>query len=199
MNLTEKHLQDLRSSGLSDETIRLNELRSIDREEATRKLGFDPGCGGLEFPYRNANSPGGSYARIKPDKPFKDASGRPAKYLSAKDSGNRLYIPACYSEKHLIHSKDPIIITEGEKKTLKGAQELPGFVVLGLPGVWCFRNKETGIIDDFKKIDLKDRAVYICYDSDVVTKLEVRQAEFILASELYKKGADVHICRFPQN
>jgi hypothetical protein len=196
--LNSQHITELQASGLSDETINAHKIRSYDQPEAERILGFKVKSGGwgIEYPGTNGNGPG--FIRIKPDVPFVDESGRPAKYLTAKGAGNRLFIPAIYSEKDLKFAKSPIIITEGEKKSLKGAQELHGFVVLGLAGVWCFRQKERGLIDDFKRITWRGRDLYITYDSDVAAKREVQDAEQALAIELDKLGvASVQICRLP--
>jgi hypothetical protein len=197
MTLAPQHLKDLRASGISEELIELAKLRSGERSEVTQILGFDPGSGGLIFPYPGTNGTTPVFVRVKPDKPFIDSEGRAAKYLTAKDAGNRLYIPPVYSDGIFSDTAIPVVITEGEKKALKGSQELDGFLVIGLAGVWCFKTKERPIIEDFKKINFKDRSVYIAYDSDVVTKREVQAAEAALATALDNLGAHVNICRIP--
>jgi putative DNA primase/helicase len=197
MNLRDRHLHDLKGSDLSDEMIELSNCWSADRAEVMKILGFDAGSAGLAFPYPGTNGDGPPFIRIKPDVPFKDSDGREAKYLTRKDAGSRLYIPPIHSEKDFRNLNKPVIITEGEKKALKGAQELPGFLVIGLAGVWCFKTKKLALIDDFRKISWKNRDVYIVYDSDVVRKPEVQEAENALATQLDKLGANVHVCRFP--
>ncbi len=199
MRLEQHHLEDLRGSGLSDEFIRLARFHSVSRQEATRILGFDPGCGGLAFPYVGTNGSGPQFIRFKPDKPFRDERGREAKYLSPKGARNRLYVPPHYTKKERLDKECPVILTEGEKKAAKAAQELPGFVGVALAGVWCFKDSSSSLINDFKLFAWKGRPVYICFDSDVVTKRPVRDAENALAAELDKLGADVFICRLPAN
>ena len=140
-----RHLSDLQSSGLSEQTIRSARIHSGTREEAARILGFDPQSDGLFFPY-----PGTDFIRFKPDIPFIGDCGRPAKYLTKVNGGNRLYIPPFYGDASFGDSQIPLIATEGEKKSLKGAQDLHGFVVIGLAGVWCFKSKDKALLEDFR-------------------------------------------------
>jgi hypothetical protein len=197
--LSDRHIQELRGSGLTDETIRAAGPYSGTKEKVEAVLGFSVFSGGLCYPYPGTNGSGPAFTRVKPDVPFKDAGGKIAKYLTAKNAGNRLYIPPFYSERHFKDSRIPVISTEGEKKALKGAQDLEGFIVLGLAGVWCFKSKDRPLIEDFGLFNWKDRTVYVCFDSDVVQKEEVQRAECAFAAELHKKGADVHICRIPSS
>src|SRR4051812_14557916 len=111
MNLKGQHLQDLKSSGLSDEMIELSACYSIDRAKGKHELTYDPGSDGLAIPYPGTNGNGPAFVRIKPDVPFKDSEGRPAKYLTAKNAGNRLYIPPIYSDRHFRDLHIPVIIT----------------------------------------------------------------------------------------
>jgi len=196
--LSESHVRDMQSSGLQEISIRASGVYSVARGEAKAILGFDPGGPGLAFPYvGTTNGNGEPFTRIKPDHPFKDSDGRLAKYLTAKGATNHLYIPPTYRKKDLLNRELPVILTEGEKKALKGAQEFKDFVVIALPGVWCFKAKNSRLIPDFQRLAWKDRAVYIVYDSDVTTKREVRQAEDTLAGQLDRLGPHVYICRIP--
>jgi hypothetical protein len=161
-------------------------------EEAVGILGFDPRSDGLFFPY-----PRTDFIRFKPDISFIGDCGRPAKYLTKVNGGNRLYIPPFYGDALLQDSQIPLIVTEGKKKSLKSAQDLSGFVVIGLAGVWCFKSKDKALLEDFRLFAWKSRDVYICYDSDVVKKPEVSAAENKLAAQLDRLEANVYICRFP--
>src|SRR5262249_9467337 len=140
------HIADLRASGLSDDTIRAAGLRCGAHDEVRRILGYDVGPG-LLFEYPGTNGTAAPFIRVKPDRPFKDASGRTAKYLTAKGATNRLYIPTKYDNRVLGDPAVPIIITEGEKKALKGAQDLDEYVTLALAGVWCFKTKDRVLPD----------------------------------------------------
>ena len=70
-------------------------------------------------------------------------------------------------------------------------------MAIALSGVWCFKSKNSSLIPDFQKLAWKGRVVYIVYDSDVVTKREVRQTEDTLAAQLDRLEAHVYICRIP--
>jgi len=199
LSLAPQHLEDLQGSGLSTESIELAKFRSADRGEVARILGFDPGSGGLVIPYPGTNGTQPPFVRVKPDKPFADDEGRLAKYLTAKNAGNRLYIPPIYAERIFKDTSIPVIITEGEKKALKGAQELDGFLVLGLAGVWCFKTKDRPLLEDFRKIAFKEREVYLANDSDVIQKREVLAAENAFATALDGLSARVSLCRIPDS
>jgi len=92
----------------------------------------------------------------------------------------------------------PVIITEGEKKVLCLVKN--GFNAIGLPGVWCFKNKrqDLPLLKELKEWDWKGRTVYICFDSDAVFNPDVRKAEIELSLNLYARGAKVFIIRLPQ-
>jgi len=197
MQLSEHHLADLRGSGLNDQMVRVSGVYSVSCEEAAEILGFDPRTAGLAFPYVGSSNGNSVFTRIKPDNPFTDSEGRPAKYLTAKNASNHLYIPPTYRKKDLLNRDLPVIVTEGEKKSLKGAQEFDRFVVIALSGVWCFKNKNSGLIADFKRLAWKGRDVYIAFDSDVVQKREVQEAEKALAAQLDRLGSSVYVGRIP--
>ena len=129
MELSEHHLADLRSSGLNEQMVRASGVYSVTSQEAYEILGFDANSPGLALPYPGtANGDGDPFTRIKPDNPFSDSEGRPAKYLTAKNASNHLYIPPTYRKKDLLNTDLPVILTEGEKKALKGAQEFDRFL-----------------------------------------------------------------------
>lgn len=196
--LESHHLKDLRNSELNDKTIAEAGFTSLTAEETRTILGFDAGPGwGFEYPSLNGGPP---FIRVKPDKPSKDKDGRPKKYLTAKGAGNRLYIPATLLPHLLSDSSNPLLITEGEKKALKAAQE--GFNCIALAGVSCYRQKDKGSgesvpIPDLDKITWKDRTVYLVYDSDLAKKPDVQKAESALAEELWGRGAIVKLGRLP--
>jgi hypothetical protein len=116
LSLAPHHLKDLQGSGISSELMELAKLRSADRTEVTRILGFDAGSGGLLFEYPGTNGTRPAFIRVKPDKPFLDRYGKPSKYLSPKGAGNRLYIPPQVAIEHLSNYKTPLYVTEGEKR-----------------------------------------------------------------------------------
>lgn len=189
MKLTEKHQDDLLSSGLSDEIIQASGIYSIDRLEAKDLLGFDPKCSGMIIPY-----PGTDFIRFKPDTVYQFQNGRKAKYLQAKNSENHLFIPPLYPTPTLGDSSIPVILTEGEKKALKGAQELSNYLVIGLAGVWSFKSS-NGLLPDFDRVSWSGREVFIVFDSDATTNPSIQKAEQALITELQKKGGNTYVCR----
>lgn len=206
--LSAKHLADLRSSGLSDDTIitagfwterdpeKINIL--LNRRDGAR-LGEV-----LCIPYPiNANT---EYMRTKPDNPPASTKDRKtAKYLAPSKTPIRLYSsPNFHTDVARIEQR--IIITEGEKKCLSLWQL--GEPTIGLPGVECWSSPrvidqaghKTGprqLHADLEKIDWSKRVVYIAFDSDVVVKPGVRAAEQALANVLTGAGATVYLFRIP--
>ncbi len=84
--LNPQHLDDLRSSGLTDETITALGFYSGAAAEVQTILGFAAGSG-LIIPYPCIGG-GEPFSRVKPDQP-PIINGKPAKYLSPKGSGVR--------------------------------------------------------------------------------------------------------------
>ena len=198
-HLTDKHRADLRSSGLTDETIALSGAYSASATQTKRLLGFPAGPG-LCFPFR-CDPPLG---RVKPDKPFRNGDGNVAKYVSPKKetypAGNRLYVPANLPEGALDDPERTLVITEGEKKALAGCQA--GFATIALTGVTCWMSRNcNGTSSPIKDLDLVEwvgREVMIAFDSDAASKPEVRNEETKLAHELIARGATVKAVRFPK-
>ncbi len=202
-SLNSNHIIDLKTSGLSDETIISACIRSISPTEASAILSFmvDSYC--LLFPYFDIQrGDWGDYQRVKPDKPF-TFDGSAAKYLSPKDAQNRLYVPvACL--KVIKDPSTPLLITEGEKKTLKATQE--GLYCIGLSGVWGWLTRsasdggaelESHPIKDLDHIAWNGRQVRIVFDSDAARNSSVQLAASQLQNELHKRGAIVEVVFLP--
>ncbi len=199
--LTHTHLQDLRDSGLSDETILKSGIVSVSKEAAEEYLGYQAMSPCMVFPYLplKGDDP---YYRLKPEKPIYYGSGGKRKYLARKNGGNRLYLPPYDDVDAVLDDiEHDLIITEGEKKALKAYQE--GYTAIALAGVWSWREKTgsgTGETKAIKELDCfmwAKRTVYIVFDSDAAENEDVKNAENALAKELYKKGARVLIARLP--
>ena len=202
--LRDRHLADLRSSGLTDATIRESGVYSADGATVSRLLGFKSGPG-MVIPYPSANGNGKAcFRRVKPDDPGNRGSGRPAKYLSAKGDlnpeGNQLYIPPNLDPAVLGDVAESLVVTEGEKKALAGCQE--GFPTVALAGVWCWKARgedgESHPINDLDLVAWVGRDVIIAFDSDGATKPEVKKAALALAEELESRGASVRLARLPK-
>lgn len=191
-NLLSHHMDDLRRSGLSDETIKTLRFCSADAFEVNSILGFNAGAG-LVIPYPD-NDGDKQFSRVKPDNP-PVIKGKPAKYLSPKGAIMRAYLPPKTREA-LKDPKQSVIITEGEKKAAKADQE--GFPCIGLGGVYAFYQNHQ-LIPDLNNIVWKGRLVVIAFDSDVVEKEAVKDATFVLERELVSRGAAVNVVRFKKS
>lgn len=197
ISLHPDHLQDLKKSELSDETIRESGIYSCPPKDINKKIGFnDPKIESLLcFPYPGCDG----FERYKP---FPSIAGQP-KYLQKKGIENHLYIP----EKVRPILSDPSVdlyITEGEKKTLKACQE--GLYCIGSGGLWNWSDgsENKNLISDFDFIEWKNRTVYLIPDNDWLNpdrhgyKKNLRQAVYELAYRLIDRGAKVYIVELPQ-
>jgi putative DNA primase/helicase len=180
---------------------------------------------GIIFPYRYPDQKEVREYRLRRDRPDleqgNDGLKEVRKYLSPPGKGNMIYFsPGCQSD-WLSDGSLPIVLTEGEKKTLAldrvawdglgDSAEKPRFVALGLSGVWNFRGiiaKTTdanghrrdvkGLIPDFHLLSLAGRKVTILFDSNVRTNEQVRAARARLAKEMQTLGAKVFLADCPE-
>ncbi len=164
-------LANLRESGLKDSTIRANGLRTEGSA--------------LIFPYRNLDGEVNCFCRIRPHEP-RVIDGRTAKYVQPKGSPVRAYFPK-ESLDNLREAGTSILITEGEKKALKLAQE--GYAAIGLGGVDCW-GKDGELIPDLAAIDWSGRDAYIAFDYDekMTTRQNVARSMQRLANALRAMG-----------
>lgn len=95
----------------------------------------------------------------------------------------------------LADPREPLLITEGEKKALRVC--LGGWNCIGLGGVYNFLASHE-LLPILERISWTRRKVYICYDSDSAANTDIQAAEARLAGELVKRGAQVRICRLPE-
>jgi hypothetical protein len=204
--LLPQHLEDLRRSGLSDQTIAACQFRSFtDPKIIRRVLGWDAAklnigpC--LAIPFPSADGQFNGYARLKPDQPrTSPKDGAVVRYESPRGKRNHAYFPPG-ARAVLQDAAVPLIITEGEKKAAKADQE--GLPTIGLVGVYGWQKKRENkeavreLIPDLEAVVWKGRTVYVAYDSDAATKRTVAFAEWHLAEVLTDKGATVRIVRLP--
>lgn len=163
----------------------------------------------LVFPYRFPGETDAAIFRVKPLSPMssttKEGVVELAKYVSppkwATGQGVRLYFPPSLlsSERRRRDVAVPLLVTEGEKKTL--AADSAGFACVGLSGVSCWsegKGKKRRLHRDFAHLELRARRIYVVFDSDASTNLlGVRREERLLADALRAAGADPHIVRLP--
>ena len=151
-HLSPSHLAILRDSGLTDPTILKSGVQTVKEAHiigrylnwngAASKLGE---C--LGFPYRLPDGGRTDFVRFRPDQP-RTLNGRQVKYESPKGAPLRIYFAFTATPEALADPSVPLCVVEGEKKTLRVAQE--GFVAVGVAGVWAWQlAREEG--DDGKK------------------------------------------------
>ncbi len=190
---------DLEKSGLTTKDFTIEPLKN--KNELVERLGFDKlgvtkiiDVGGYWIPYPNFPV----YYRLKLKHPIETDNGR-VKYLSPKKEkgfGNHAYIlPEVENICRPYNPDKPIFFTEGEKKAVKATLE--GFPCIGLSGIWCFKDKENDFLPELDELNLKHRKCYICFDSDITHKFQVRRAELRITVELMNRGAQVFAIRLP--
>jgi Domain of unknown function (DUF3854) len=169
---------------------------------------------GIAIPYFHPGSDQVRDYRLRRDHPDLeyDAGGNlkiKLKYLSPPGRSNMLYLPPGAPQSLLRDHALPIIITEGEFKTLAlwraanyGSTSGPRFLPVGVSGVYNWRGTigktvgpdgsrmdVKGAIPDLDWIVWSGRKVGIAYDADAVTKELVRIARSALAAHLRGRDA----------
>ena len=216
-SLMEQDYASLEARWISRELATRAQLRRVDSVTGEATVGRKGGdCAGILIPYFQPGSDRVREFRLRRDHPELeyDASGNLKernKYLSPPGRSNMLYMVPGTEAKVLQDSALPVIITEGEFKTLalcRAAEhrspQAPRFLALGLPGVYNWRGTigkaagpdgsrtdVKGPIPDLDWIAWSGRKVIIAYDSDVVAKEAVRLARSALAAHLRSRGAVV--------
>jgi hypothetical protein len=195
--LAPEHLADLRKSGLTDETIAAQFIRSVPPAMLPRLLGFDlPAVrSAMLLPFR---SPAGGFmdhVRLKIFPGLTDAGGHAIKYLQPKGSAPRLYfVVSCLRE--AIEGNTPLWLVEGEKKALNVAQR--GLPTVGFCGVEGWHAKgERRLIEDFNAIRLCGRIVEVLPDGDYKTNPNVARAIQRFGAALTTRGAQPRVVLLP--
>lgn len=213
VQLSDAHYQALAvESGISDDVIVARGYRTVDDATELKTLGFAPAqCRppGLLLPLWTTDGQNGYYI-FRPDNPrvvedrkrgkLPDGTYRQRviKYEQPKGEPVRVDCPPVCRAR-LADPAVPLFITEGQKKA--DALASRGACAVALLGVWNFKGKNdfggTTFLADFDYIAFDDRVVYLVFDSDIMTKPEVRQALERLTEHLKRKGAFVQVIYLP--
>ncbi len=198
--LLKEHFEHLKGSAISVEVMKERGYISIMGHQKLEDLFFSKPqqrVGGILMPLHGVDGTivGHQY---RPDKPRVNAKDRPIKYENPVGSSVRFDVPPrCLPQ--LGNPQTPLWFTEGVKKA--DALATAGACVVGLTGVWGFKGKNplggTTVLADFDRIALKDRVVYLAFDSDSGTNPMVAQAMGRLKEHLTRKGANVKIIKLP--
>jgi predicted P-loop ATPase len=192
-------------------------LRRVDSLTGAELVGRKSGnYSGVAIPYFFPGTSEVREYRLRRDHPDMEIDGHgrvkpKQKYLSPPGRGNMLYFAGGFTEAHLRDTALPLIITEGEFKTLAlwrlanwNHAESPRFLPVGVSGVYNWRGTigktngpdgerldVKGPIPDLERITWKDRKIIIAYDADSSQKDLVRFARAELARHLRGRGAVV--------
>jgi Domain of unknown function (DUF3854) len=128
----------------------------------------------------------------RPDTPRLDTKGTTLKYEIPAKHGVRLDCPP-RCQPRLNNPAEPLWVTEGQKKA--DALASHDLCAIALLGVWNFKGKNSwgGVtfLADWDYVALNRREVRVIFDSDVMTKSQVRKALERLTEHLQRKGAHV--------
>lgn len=194
MDVVEAALADLRRSGIDSATAEYAGIYAVD--DATElDASFKP-LPALVIPYTD------DFFRIRylTGEPVKKRLGqkKPQRYAQLPGSGVRAYLPPAPGIDWTAigaDPKQPLIITEGEKKAL--AATSAGFKTIGLGGVFNWLSNGE-LLPELCAMEWRGRDVYICFDSDAAENSYILAAEARLALELsVKRGANVLRMRIP--
>lgn len=209
--LSSDALDNLRESGLTDETIKAMRVRM-----ATMEDGIRTNSSGYVIPYFKPEEKANKYRLIQSgSSPFKrirflGSLNGEQKYLQSSGTSNHIYFPPVPEASEWFDTEKPLVITEGEKKAAAACQE--DILCCAVSGVDSWRSRsitidiqrvrtlsqsevsirlteeeshqiEQQIAEELLLIPFEGREVYICYDRDlsVASQDNVQRAAFDLA------------------
>lgn len=197
------HVEHLRASGLSDETIASAQLRSVtDPAEAGAFLRWT-GAGPVPaIALPNLGYDGAvNFTYLRPDVP-RQKGDRVLKYETPVGQSPRPYF-APGAAALLADPRAPLVFTEGIKKALAVRQA--GLAAVSAPGVSCWHDvaaKRAGegwrLHPEVAAIALRGRRCEVVFDGgDTTRNHDVILAEARLARMLLDTGATVRLARVP--
>lgn len=191
--LAEHHQALLDASTITPEVAAARGYFTATTGAELGRLGFAPVqriAPALVLPLWTVTGEIGNY-QARPDRPRVDAErGREIKYETVAGSHVRLdVLPPV--RKYLGSARSPLFVTEGIRKG--DALASRDLCAIALLGVDCFQT------DDWDRVALDERRVYICFDSDVMRKASVHDALERLAKLLAAKGAVVSFVYLPED
>ncbi len=225
--LTERDYERLERSFISRQTADLAGLRRVSDTEARLVVGANGRAGdfaGIVIPYISPLDGKVRDYRLRRDNPdIEEREGKRverAKYISPQRARNHVYFPPGIAAEWLSDPTIPIVVVEGEKKSLAlrdvawhdlgDAAERPRFLPIGLAGVWNWRGRigkdpaphggtrdVRGVIPDLQNISWQNRPVTVLFDANARTNEDVKRARHYLAGWLAGRGARVKLADLP--
>jgi hypothetical protein len=191
--LSPEHATALATTGLSADVVAARGYWTADaaNHDELRSLGHSPSIilhgPALMLPVHDVYG-GSPFTMARPNIPRLDSRGRPRKYETPRGVHLRLDVPPTVRSA----LRDPEVrlwVTEGQKKAdtivAAGAN-----CALALLGVWAWKGHA---LPDWESVTLRDRTVYLAFDSDSATNPKVTQALRRLRAFLMARGSHVRI------
>lgn len=195
--LAPDHQAALEKSGLAEETIRAQGIRSVPPAMIPQLLGFNVAAirSAMLIPFPAAGGGWMDHVRMKVFPALTDRQGHTVKYLQPKRSQPRLYL--CWNVlERVLWGHERLWLVEGEKKAAAVAQlGLPAVGFCGVEG-WHVKGSRI-LIEDFDHLRLARREVTLVPDGDVQTNPDVERAVARFARALDERGARVRIAVLP--
>jgi hypothetical protein len=193
------HLADLRKSGLTDQTITSQMIRTVMPPSVfDHLLAFQVPAGVTSMyviPFFGVHRAPVDHVSVKVFPTITTATGT-IKYLQPRRSGVRIYFPVATLEA-VRHCKQPLYIVEGEKKSLAIAQlGLPAIGIAGIEG-WHVSGSRS-LHPDLENVPFDGRVVRIVPDGDAAWNPNIARAVRRLGDALRGAGARPLVVRLPE-
>jgi putative DNA primase/helicase len=189
------HRAELESSGISASVAKARGYRTANTKTEIEALGFGSAqrsVPALIVPTWTVDGIQDA-PQIKPDNPRMKA-GKAVKYETAH--GTKIRVNVHPQILRTLREKTiPLFITEGAKKADCAISQ--GLACLSLSGVWNWRSGAE--LADWNAIELRDRKVYLAFDSDWHQNPQVRKALIDLGAMLTRRKADVLYILLPSS
>jgi Protein of unknown function (DUF3631)/Domain of unknown function (DUF3854) len=200
--LFDQHVVYLRDRGVVPEVVAERGYRSADTKAQLKSIGFGESqrnVPGLVIPTHDVVATNGECSgyQFRPDSP-RMIDGKVTKFETPR--GARLSLDVPPRVRHQLANPDvPLWITEGAVKA--DAAVSSGLACVALFGVYGWRVRNdfggTAVMPQLEWVHLKDRTVYLAFDSDVMLKPQVHDALSRLHGVLKHRGADVGVVLLP--
>jgi hypothetical protein len=202
--LSPQHREKLAASTLTGEYIEGNRFMSAAGYRTPR--GTWRACPALVIPYLDRQTGEIKDYCLRPDEPrLGGPDHKPAKYEYRKGQRPRAFFPYGLPPGAELDPSVPLLLVEGQLKA--AAAQRAGFASIGFSGAWTWHKRRPKkdkkgvgprkLLDELAAIDWGGRQVYLVFDSDTTSNVDVAQAEWLFARELDERGARVKIVRLP--
>jgi len=195
VTLAPQHQKLIDESGIDPEVADERGYFTALTKAELKELGFPPSqllVPTLVVPVYSVQGELATYQH-RPDRPRLNREGKPIKYETRARSQVVIDVPH-RARPGLQNRNVPLLVTEGSRKA--DAAVSKGLCCVALLGVWNWRDAD-GLLPDWEYIGLKERRVYVVFDSDVMEKPAVYQSLCRLKALLEHRGAEVRVIYLP--